>query len=153
MIPSQKPYFISPLSSQLTVKQIELIFFSHNSVFLSDLLFSCLLSYVPPLVWAVSPFLSHLPFCQICHGKVKKLSCSLSFCVFSVEKKWGILFFYFLWFKVNEAHISSAWSYMTGRGWAGLSWENKYCGRSNFVIFIWQGSVCVLLDRIHYTNT
>lgn len=42
---------------------------------------------------------------------------------------------------------------MTGRGWAGLLWENKYYGRSNFVIFISPGSMCVLLDRTHYTNT
>lgn len=38
---------------------------------------------------------------------------------------------------------------MTGRGRAGLLWENKYYGGSNFVIFIALGSMCVLLDRIH----
>lgn len=44
---------------------------------------------------------------------------------------------------------------MTGCGWAGLLWENKYYERANFVIFIALGSmcVCVLLDRRHCTNT
>lgn len=47
-------------------------------------------------------------------------------------------------FKGNEDHISSAWSYLTGRGRLGLLWENKYYGRSNFVIFITLESVhCV----------
>lgn len=154
------PYFISPLSSQLTVehKLSWCGFFSHNLVFLSDLPFSVCRHVSPSLSFSLSlPFSLSSPFRRICHGNVKK-SQLLQFisCSFSRERR-AILFlltsFCVLRFKGNEDHISSAWSYMTGRGWAGLLWENKYYGRSNFVIFISPGSMCVLLDRIHYTNT
>lgn len=97
-------------------------------------------------------------FLRICHGNVKKKSQLLQFisCSFSRERR-AILFLLtsssVLRFKSNEDHISSAWSYMTGRGQAGLLWENKYYGWSNFVIFISLGSMCALLHRIHYTNT
>ncbi len=156
------PYFISPLSSQLTVEhKLSWFFFLHT--IWSFCLICPFLSVVMclPLPPSLSRYLSLFsltsPFRCICHGNVKNLSCSNSFRALSVEKEGQFCFslttFCVLWFKGNEDHISSAWSYMTGRGWAGLLWENKYYGRSNFVIFISLGSMCVLLDRIHYTNT
>lgn len=85
--------------------------------------------------------------------KKKKSAALMHFVLFQPRKKRPILFlltgFCVLRFKGNEDHILSAWSYMTGRGRAGLLWENKYYGRPYFVIFIALGSMCVLLDRIH----
>lgn len=154
------PYFISPLSSQLTAKHT---FFTQFRSLCLICPFSVCRHVPPSLSFECYLSLSSLtsPFCRICHGNVKK-SQLLHFilCSFSRERR-VIQFFFFLflttfcvlWFKGNEDHISSALGYMTGRGRAGLLWENKYYGRSNFVIFIWPGSMRVLLDRIHYTNT
>ena len=139
------PYFISPLSSQLTVEhKLSWFFFFFTQFGLSvwSALF-CLSSCVSPspslslsLSRALSlPILSlslslslTSPFRRICHGNVKNLSCSNSFRALSLEKEGQFCFFFLLllpppldtfcvlWFKGNEDHISSAWSYMTGRG-------------------------------------
>lgn len=96
------------------------------------------------------------PLQCICHGNVKNLSCFNSFCALSVEKEGQFCFSSLvsvLRLSGNEDHISSACSYMTGRGWAGLLWENKYYERPNFVIFITLGSMCVLWNRRQCTNT
>lgn len=157
------PYFISPLSSQLTVRhKLSWLFFLFLS--LPDLPFCCLLSYCTHSLscWRYLSFaLSPPRFCHFRQGNVekgKKNPQLLHFilCSFNQEGQFCSLpptTFRMLLFKVNEDHISSAWSYSAGRGGAGLLWENKYYGRSNFVISIWSGSMCVLLDRIRYTNT
>lgn len=84
------PYFISPLSSQLTVEhKLSWFFFSHNLVFPSDLPFSVCRHVSPSL--SLSRYLSLFsltsPFRRICHGNVKNLSCSNSFRALSVEKE------------------------------------------------------------------
>lgn len=96
------------------------------------------------------------PLQCICHGNVKNLSCFNSFRALSVEKEGQFCFSSLvsvLRLSGNEDHISSACSYMTGRGWAGLLWENKYYERANFVIFITLGSMCVWWNRRQCTNT
>lgn len=142
------PFFISPLDSQLTVKH-KLSFFSpFSSVSLICPFAACChtISLLSPLfllcVYCLSFALSPPCFFHFLQGNMKKktLSCSFSFCALSIKKANSVLsrrrLFRMLLFKVNEDHISSAWSYMAGRSGAGLLWENKYYGRSNFVILI-----------------
>lgn len=167
------PYFISPLSSQLTVSHKLSWFFFFSLLFVSLSLICpfaacCHTVSLPPsphfllCVCYLSFALSPPRFCHFRQGNVKKKEKKIAqllrfiLCSFNQEGQFCSLLpttFRVLLFKVNEDHISSAWSYMAGRGGAGLLWENKYYGRSNFVILIWPGSMCVLLDRIHYTNT
>lgn len=90
------PYFISPLSSQLTAKHKLSWFFSF--FFLHTIQAFCLICpflsvIMPPpphplsCVSYLSLFSLTSPFYRICHGNVKNLSCPNSFCALSVGKE------------------------------------------------------------------
>lgn len=93
------PYFISPLSSQLTVRH-KLSWFFFLFLSLPDLPFCCLLSYCTHSLscWRYLSFaLSPPRFCHFRQGNVEKkkgkktLSCSISFCALSIKKGNSVL--------------------------------------------------------------
>lgn len=153
-------FYFSPRLTAYSQAQIELFFFFPS---VSDLPFCCLLSYcIPPpstlfflcvcvcvlslICSLTSPFFAI--FSKVIWKKKKPSAAPFHFVLFQSRRPFLLSpslrrLFRVLLFKLNEDHISSAWSYMAGRGGAGLLWENKYYGRSDFVILIWPGSMCV----------